>query len=131
MRNPEYIEKGYVSEVKTTVSGVPYTWRFKPAAATMGFGLNDKAIATMAKEMGKEEDYQKYEKRSKNWKNVWNMDIESEGFKGFPQNPNPDGTFEDYVSWKDKTADMDSLFAKQIDFYSNGTRAKNNLLCAK
>ena len=95
MRNPEYIEKGFVSEVKTTVSGVPYTWRFKPAAATMGFGLNDKAIATMAKEMGKEEDYQKYEKRSKNWKNVWNMDIESEGFKGFPQNPNPDGTFEE------------------------------------
>jgi len=95
MRSPEYVEKGFVSEVKTTVSGVPYTWRFKPGAATMGFALNDKAIATMAKEMGKEEDYQKYEKRSKNWRNVWNMDIVSEGFRGFPQNPNPDGSFEE------------------------------------
>lgn len=95
MRSPEYIDLGYVSAVKTTVSGVPYTWRFKPAAATMGFALNDKAIAAMAKEMNKEEDYQKYEKRSNNWRNVWNMDIVSEGFRGFPQNPNPDGSFEE------------------------------------
>lgn len=95
MRSPEYVEKGYAAEVKTTVTGVPYTWRFKFAAATMGFALNDKAVATMAKEMGTEEEYQKYEKRSKNWRNVWNMDIVSEGFKGFPQSLTPDGTFEE------------------------------------
>ena len=95
MRSPEYVEKGYAAEVKTTVTGVPYTWRFKFAAATMGFALNDKAVATMAKEMGTEEEYQKYEKRSENWRNVWNMDLVSEGFKGFPQSLSPDGTFEE------------------------------------
>ena len=95
MRSPEYVEKGYAAEVKATVTGVPYTWRFKFAAATMGFALNDKAVATMAKEMGTEEEYQKYDKRSANWRNVWNMDIVSEGFKGFPQSLSPDGTFEE------------------------------------
>lgn len=95
MRSPEYAELGYAASIKTTVTGVPYTWRFKPAAATMGFAVNDKAVAAMAKEMGTREEYEKYEKRSANWLNVWNPDIVSEGFHGFPQNPNPDGSFEE------------------------------------
>lgn len=95
MRSPEYVEQGYAATIKTTVTGMPYSWRFKPAAATMGFALNDKAIAAMAKEIGTEEEYQKYEKRSANWRNVWNPNIVSEGFRGFPQCPNPDGSFEE------------------------------------
>lgn len=95
MRSPEYINDGFCHTVKTTVTGHPYTWRFKYAAATMGFAVNDKAIANMAKELGKQEDYEKYEKRSANWLNVWNHDLESEGFRGFPQCANPDGSFEE------------------------------------
>ena len=95
MRSPEYIERGYAYEAKTTASGVPYTWRMKPAASTMGFALNDKAIANMARALGKTDDYKKYEARSKSWFNVWNEKNESEGFLGFPQKRDADGTFDD------------------------------------
>ena len=95
MRTPEYINKGFSTENRVTVSGVPYSPRLRPASSTMGFALNDKAIATMALKMGKKEDYEKYEARSKNWLNVWNFKNQSEGFYGFPQNCNEDGSFEE------------------------------------
>lgn len=96
MRTPDYVEKGFVLIAnRETVSGVPYTWRIKPGAATMGFAFNDKAIATMARKMGKITDYEKYEARSKNWLNVWNRQVESEGFYGFPQMRNDDGNFDE------------------------------------
>ena len=93
MRSGEYIEKGFATNNAKTVSGVSYSWRFKSAAATMGFAFNDKAIAKVAKELGTPEEYEKYELRSKNRRNVWNKEVESEGFCGFPQTPNEDGTF--------------------------------------
>lgn len=94
MRTAEYCERGYASSNGTTVSGRKYTWRYKPAAATMGFAFNDRAVAAVAKELGTREQYEKYEKRSKNWLNVWNAANESEGFYGFPQIRNDDGTFD-------------------------------------
>jgi len=94
MRTLEYIKDGFVHTVKSTVTGLAYTWRCMPAAATMGFALNDKAVAAMAKELGTQAEYEKYEKRSANWLNVWNPDIVSENFHGFPQSANPDGSFE-------------------------------------
>ena len=93
MRSKEYIEKGFATNNAKTVTGVSYSWRFKSAAATMGFAFNDKAIARVAKELGTAEEAEKYELRSKNRKNVWNPAVESEGFYGFPQTPNEDGTF--------------------------------------
>jgi predicted alpha-1,2-mannosidase len=95
MRSPEYVERGFATNNRMTVSGLPYTIRFKSAAATMGFAFNDKAIANMAREIGSAEEYCKYEKRSANWLNVWNKNAESEGFVGFPQSPLDDGSFED------------------------------------
>ncbi|MBQ9784550.1 MAG: GH92 family glycosyl hydrolase [Clostridia bacterium] len=95
MRSPEYIAKGFATDNKQTASGVPYTWRFKPASVTMGFAFNDKAVATMARKTGTREEYEKYEARSANWLNVWNARAESEGFYGFPQNPNESGSFDE------------------------------------
>jgi len=95
MRSPEYIEKGFATDNKQTVSGVPYTRRFKPASVTMGFAFNDKAVATMARKMGTNEEYKKYDSRSANWLNVWNAQTESEGFYGFPQNLNGNGRFDE------------------------------------
>jgi len=93
MRSPEYVEKGYATNNAYTVTGLPYSWRFKPASATLGFAFNDKAVAAVARELGSEEEYQKYEKRSANWLNCWNPDVECDGFFGFPQIKNDDGTF--------------------------------------
>lgn len=95
MRSSEYIEKGFATDNKKTVSGVPYTKRFKPASVTMGFAFNDKAIATMARKLGTKEEHKKYESRSANWLNVWNEQTESEGFYGFPQNRNCNGSFDE------------------------------------
>ena len=95
MRSKEYIQNGFSTDNAKTASGVDYTWRFKPAASTLGFAVNDKAVARIAKELGSEEEYQKYEARSRNWLNVWNMKNESEGFYGFPQIRNADGTFDE------------------------------------
>ena len=94
MRSAEYISGGYATANNRTASGVPYTWRFKPASVTAGFAFNDKAVTTMAKKMGKNKDYQKYEARSANWKNVWNKDAESEGFFGFMHKRGEGGEFE-------------------------------------
>ena len=63
MRSKEYIENGFATKNNKTASGVPYTWRFKPAAATMGFAFNDKAISHMAKKIGTAEEYEKYAAR--------------------------------------------------------------------
>lgn len=95
MRSPEYVKNGFVTDNAVTVTGLPYTWRCKPAAATMGFAFNDKAIATVAKELGTAAECEKYEKRSANWLNVWNPKAQSEGFFCFPQIRLPDGTFEE------------------------------------
>jgi len=94
MRTAEYIANGYANSNSTTASGRKYSWRYKPAAATMGFALNDKAVAAVAKELGTHGEYEKYEARSANWLNVWNPENESEGFFGFPQIKKDDGTFE-------------------------------------
>lgn len=94
MRSPEYIERGFATDNANTVTGLPYTRRFKSAAATMGFAFNDKAISRVAKELGSSAEFEYYEKRSANWLNVWNKRKESEGFYGFPQSPREDGSFD-------------------------------------
>ena len=94
MRSAEYIENGFATDNRKTASGVYYSERFKSASVTMGFAFNDKAIAAMAKRIGTPQEYEKYEARSASWLNVWNTKAESEGFYGFPQKPNPDGSFD-------------------------------------
>jgi len=95
MRSKEYNESGVATSNAKTVSGQDYSYRFKPAAVTMGFAVNDKAVANMAKAMGKSEDHEKYEKRAANFLNTWNPDCESEGFYGFPQKRNEEGLFDE------------------------------------
>ena len=95
MRSAEYIQNGFATQNKKTASGVPYTWRFKPASVTQGFAFNDKAVANMAYRLGTIEEYKKYDTRSANWLNVWNFENQSEGFFGFPQIRNEDGTFDE------------------------------------
>ncbi len=95
MRSPEYVANGIATGNRKTVGGADYTWRFRPAAATMGFALNDKAVAAMARKMGETDDAEKYEARSANWLNVWNPKVESEGFYGFPQARNEEGEFDE------------------------------------
>ncbi len=74
---------------------------------TLEYAYNDYSAALMAKDLGTKADYKKYLERSGKWVALWNPNAESDGFKGFIESKNPDGTFvpldlKKYPgSWKD------------------------------
>ncbi len=67
----------------------------RAGSRTMEYAYNDYCIAIVAKGLGKEAVYEKYIQRSKNWENIWNKDIESDGAKGFIWPKRKDGTWSD------------------------------------
>jgi len=73
---------------------------------TLEFAYNDYCVAMMAQKLGLEDDYEKYRKRSGQWIHLWNPEQESEGYKGFMDAREEDGTFLFYEpkkyggSWK-------------------------------
>ncbi|MDT0675882.1 GH92 family glycosyl hydrolase [Autumnicola musiva] len=74
----QYIEKGYIG-VDSHVKG--------PVSVTQEYNIADYAIAQMANELGKNEDYQKFSERSTSYKNLYNPET------GFLQPKNTDGTW--------------------------------------
>jgi predicted alpha-1,2-mannosidase len=56
------------------------------------YQYNDFCVAQVAKGLGKDADYKKYLKRSQQWTELWNQNLESGGYKGFigPRKPNGD-----------------------------------------
>jgi predicted alpha-1,2-mannosidase len=60
---------------------------------TLEYAYNDFCVAQMAKGLGYSADYKKYLKRSNSWTNLWNEDLESDGYKGFIDGRKADGTF--------------------------------------
>lgn len=71
-----------------TVEGVD-----RPGSKHMEYAANDFAVATVARGLGKSADYEKYLKRSENWKNLWDADFEDKGFKGFIRPRHRDGSW--------------------------------------
>ncbi len=76
----DYNKKGYIT-----------TAYERSGTRTFEYANCDYAIATVAKGLGKIDIYEKYLSRSDNWKNLWNENIESLGFKGFLWPRNSDG----------------------------------------
>ena len=60
---------------------------------TLEYSYNDFCAAIVAKELGTKEDYTKYLERSGKWINLWDAEIESDGFKGFIVPKKADGSF--------------------------------------
>lgn len=70
-----YYEKGYFPSLKLgekeTVKEV-HGWEKRQAVAvTLGHSYDDWAVAQMAKELGKQPDYNRFIKRADNYKNLW------------------------------------------------------------
>jgi len=63
------------------------------ASQTLEFAYNDFCAYQMAKGLGHDEDAAKYLARSGKWENLWNPDLESEGYKGFIDAREADGSF--------------------------------------
>ena len=88
--NPRQEGRGGISDYNT--KGYVSTAFERSGTRTFEYAYCDYAIATVAKALGKEDIYQKYLRRSNNWKNLWNDNIESLGYKGFlwPRKSNGD-----------------------------------------
>jgi len=52
-------------------------------SATLEYAYNDFCFGQMAKGLGMQDDYKKYNDRSTQWINLWNPNAESDGYKGF------------------------------------------------
>jgi predicted alpha-1,2-mannosidase len=74
-----YYTKGYypalkVGEKETVAEVNPFEKR-QAVAVTLGTCFDDWSLSQMAKELGKNDDYNKFYARSKNYKNLWKDDI--------------------------------------------------------
>ena len=87
----------------------------RPASKQMEYAYNDFAVATLAKGLGKPGDYEKYLKRSDNWRNLWNPELESRGFKGFIWSRHANG------SWKQPFNAKESCSFGGDTFYEGST----------
>ena len=94
----DYNTKGYVS-----------TDFERAGSRTLEFANCDWATATVAKGLGKTEDYEKYKKRANNWMNLWRP-VKDHGAKGFIWPRNADG------SW-DETYDMFQEIGYWTEFF--------------
>jgi predicted alpha-1,2-mannosidase len=95
----EYNNLGYVpfdkSHDEETIYYPPIYRLFERAGTrTLEYAANDYAIATVAKGLGKVDDYNKYKNRAKNWSNLW-YQKKSHGAKGFILPRRKDGTWID------------------------------------
>jgi len=84
----EYIARGYIPY------GIP-----RAGTRTVEYAFNDWCIAQVAKHLGKSKVYQRYMKRSENWKNLWRSDYEYDGMRGFILPKDENGQWLDSVPW--------------------------------
>jgi predicted alpha-1,2-mannosidase len=95
----DWLKLGYVS-----VEGFD-----KPSSTSVEYAANDFEVALLAKGLGETADYEKYLKRSGNWKNLWDASFSESGFTGFIRSRHQDGswltpfTAMDECSWNGKT----------------------------
>jgi predicted alpha-1,2-mannosidase len=77
----------------------------RPASVHMDYAANDYEVALLARGLGKPDLYQKYLKRSGNWRNLWDKDFTDGGFTGFIRSRHRDGswltpfTAMDFCTW--------------------------------
>jgi predicted alpha-1,2-mannosidase len=71
---------------------------------SMEFAYNDFCVAQMASRMGEKADAERYLMRSRQWTNLWNAELESDGFKGFIAPRDMNGKWFEYDPKTDKAA---------------------------
>jgi predicted alpha-1,2-mannosidase len=62
---------------------------------SLEYSYNDFCAGQVAKGLGKEDDYNKFDFRSQQWVNLWNPNAVSDNYMGFIVPKNPDGSFVD------------------------------------
>jgi predicted alpha-1,2-mannosidase len=83
----------------------------RPGSKQMEYAADDFEIALVAKGLGKDADYEKYLRRSENWKNLWNPSVSDDGVHGFIEPRHRDGT------WKKDFTTLESCSWGGDSFY--------------
>ncbi|ESQ91845.1 hypothetical protein ABENE_09435 [Asticcacaulis benevestitus DSM 16100 = ATCC BAA-896] len=103
-RSPRYLTQLYFAVGDK--SPEPDNQRARSGSSTIGFALNDFYAARLATAAGKPEEAQLLASRSKMWRQVWNPQAQSDGYKGFILPKYPDGSFQPLdpkLGWDGKT----------------------------
>ncbi|KAH9176527.1 glycoside hydrolase family 92 protein [Lactarius sanguifluus] len=82
---------GYVPYGALDTSSIGRTTR--EGSRTLEYAFEDFAIRQVALLLNKANDEAKYANRSLSYRNIWDPDVESDGFRGFMQKRFPNGTF--------------------------------------
>ncbi len=88
--NAPYYEYGYIPS-DYAIPGTEYGQN--DCSYTLEYAYNDYCAATLAKDLGTQEDYEKYLERSNNWTNLWNEDAKFNKYTGFITPRNSDGSW--------------------------------------
>ena len=71
----EYLEKGWISDILVDHPSPPYAGGKAGVAKTLEYSWDDYSLATYAKKLGKEDDYEMFLKRAHNYRNVFDPSI--------------------------------------------------------
>jgi len=71
----EYLTKGWISDILVDHPSPPYAGGNAGVAKTLEYSWDDYSLATYAKKLGKEDDYQMFLKRAHNYSNVFDPSI--------------------------------------------------------
>jgi predicted alpha-1,2-mannosidase len=87
----------------------------RPGSKQMEYAADDFEVAQVAKGLGNDADYEKYLRRSGNWKNLWNPQIADDGVHGFIEPRHRDG------SWKKDFTTLQSCSWGGDTFYEGNS----------
>lgn len=101
-RTPHYREHGWMASDERTT----YSYRMRSGSATLGFAYNDFLASQLARGLGQGADSDRYLARSRNWRNVWDDSLASDGFHGFARARASAGTFSATIATKGYATDF-------------------------
>jgi predicted alpha-1,2-mannosidase len=83
----DYLKNGWIPDILVSHPSPPYAGGNAGVATTLEYSWDDYSLATYAKKLGKEDDYQMFLKRASNYKNVFDPSI------GFMRGRTADGNW--------------------------------------
>ncbi|GAA5481125.1 GH92 family glycosyl hydrolase [Haloferula sargassicola] len=89
-RMPDYLKLGYVA---SDGDHGDYDWRTRSGSSTLAFSYEDWAAAQVARGLGHRGIGDRLEKRSRNWREVWDETATGDGFTGFVRARKKNGDF--------------------------------------
>ena len=105
----EYLQKGWVSDIVVDHPSPPYAGGNAGVAKTLEYSWDDYCLATYARKLGKEDDYQMFLKRAGNYRNVFDPSI------GFMRGKTADGN---WISPFDPTEPYYNFMMKEASGWS-------------